>query len=203
LGTALRGDDYELVPSQDVLLKRTPTGYVAVAYLGVQLRESSSAKDASGKALLIDLFERAISSMRYTVKLSVMVCPLDLSDYADKLTERRSLAEHKKAQLSSRKKSDEAARLEREIDSYSQQLRRLTGGERPMQVVAFASTSAEGLTREEALSRVRAQASETAAVLSNSLSCHLWPLSGEELLMASEWERAGAADKNALADATF
>ena len=198
----LSGAHYELPPSQDVLIRKTDSGYLATVYLSVQLRHSASFKPQEQQALLMEYFERAVSSLRYVVRLSVMVANLDTSDYVQSLEERRSLAEHKKSQLR-RRQSDEAERLSREIESHNAQLRALTAGQRPMQVLAFASTTAAGLTREEALSRARAQGAESAAVLSNALSCDVQPLSGEELLRCFEWERQPPASKEELHDATF
>lgn len=199
---SLTGAHYELPPSQDVLIRKTDWGYLATVYLSVQLRHSASFKPQEQQALLMEYFERAVSSLRYLVRLSVMVSPLDTGDYVQSLEERRSLAEHKKSQLR-RRQSDEGERLSREIESHNAQLRALTAGQRPMQVLAFASTTATGLTREEALSRARSQGQETAAVLSNALSCTVQPLGGEELLRCFEWERQPPPNKEELHDATF
>ncbi len=200
--TSLAGPVFELPSSQDVLVAKTSQGYAATVYLSVQLRHSATFQPPERQAHLMETFERAVSSLRYVVRLSVMVATLDVSDYVQKLEERRSLAEHKKSQLH-RRQSDEASRLSREIDSHSAQLAALSGGQHPMQVLAFASTTASGLTREEAIARARAQGAESAAVLSNALNCQVQPLSGEELLRAFAWERQPPATKAELEDETF
>lgn len=200
--TALSGGGYELTPGQDVMIHKTPAGYRAAVFMSIALRDSAAHKSESQKTALIEHFERAVSSLRHPVKLSVLVCGLDIGDHIQKLQERRSLAEHKRAQLRARQ-SDEAARLERDIESYTQQLRRLSGGERPMQVLAYAATTAQGLTREEVLSRVRAQAQESAAVLASALACEVRPLAGEEMLQAFEWEKFHPSSRSEVENALF
>ncbi|MFH1306688.1 MAG: hypothetical protein ABIH83_03490 [Candidatus Micrarchaeota archaeon] len=180
-------DDYELTPQQDVILKKSSDGYYASAFLSVSLRDSTAFKTSEQKSALMEMFERAISSLRHTMKISLIVCNLDLSDYIDKLEERRSLAEHRRAQT--KKNSSDFSRLDREIQFYSSQIKRLTSGEKPMQVLAYVQTTAFGLTREEVVSRIRSQAKESAAVLSNALSCQITPLVGEELLKCFQWEK--------------
>ncbi|VVB56972.1 Uncharacterised protein [uncultured archaeon] len=195
--------DFEFPPSQDVMLQRMPGGWRASMVLGVSLRESASLSSSSQQALMMELFEKAIGGLRYPLSLSILVCPLDTSQQIQRLEERRSLAEHRRARLRGPKESDEAAKLEREIESYNAQIRRLSGGERPMKVVAWALTTATGLTREEALQRARSQASEASAVLSGSLSSSVAPLKGEDFLRAAEWQKWIPISKEDLDDQTF
>ncbi len=201
--TKIGGDDGELLPSGDVLVSRTSSGWRASMFLGVQLRESATSSSTSQQSLMMELFEKALGGLRYPVQLSVMVCPLDTSDHIQKLEERRSLAEHRKANLSGARSSDEAAKLEREIDAYTVQIRRLSGGEKPMKVAAWAATTALGLTREEAVSRVRAQAQESISVLSGSLACTVSVLAGDELLRAADWQKWMPVSRAELEDQTF
>ncbi len=202
-GRSLFSPPFEMPPKQDVLIKKTDEGYFASVFMAVELRDTASFKSGEQKSMLMEMFERAVSSLRYPVKLSMLVCALDQGDYIQKLEEKRSLAEHKKAQLKGKHDSDDAAYLERQIEALTAQIGRLSGGEKPMQVLAYASTTASGLTREEALAKVRAQAQESAAVLSNALSCHVYPLVGEELLASFEWERWGPSSRADMADRTF
>lgn len=195
---SLREGNFELVPSQDALLKRSSGGYYASMFLSLQLRDSSDFKSAEQRAELMQMFERAISSLRHTIKISLVLCGLDMNDYLDSLTARRSLAEQRKSQL--KKNSASLHQLEREISAYSSQIRRIGGGEKPMQVMAFAQTTAFGLTREEVLQRVRSQARESAAILSSSLSCPVQTLLGEELLRCVEWEKISPASKSQIED---
>ena len=202
-GLKAGGQDWELVSTQDVLLQRQDSGWRSSMFLGVSLRDSASLSSSSQQGLMMELFEKAIGGLRYPLQLSILVCPLDTSAHIQKLEERRSLCEHRRARLSAPKHSDDAAKLDREIESYNAQIRRLSSGERPMKTVAWAATTALGLTREEAVSRVRAQAQESMAVLSGSLACSVEPLKGEELLRAVEWQKWTPVSKDDLEDQTF
>jgi len=195
--------DFEFPPSQDVILQRIAGGWRSSVVLGVSLRESATLSTTGQQALMMELFEKAISGLRYPLSLSILVCPLDTGQQIQRLEERRSLAEHRRARLRGQKDSDESAKLEREIESYTAQIRRLTGGERPMKVVAWALTTATGLTREEALTRARSQAQEASAVLSGSLSASVSPLKGEEFLRAAEWQKWIPINKEELEDQMF
>ncbi len=195
--------DWELPPSQDVLMQRISGGWRSSVVLGVSLRESATLSTSSQQSLMMELFEKAISGLRYPLSLSILVCPLDTGQQIQRLEEKRSLAEHRRSRLSGQKNSDEQAKLEREIESYTTQIRRLTSGEKPMKVVAWALTTASGLTREEALQRARSQAQEATAVLSGSLSASVVPLKGEELLRAVEWQKFIPIGKEDLDDQTF
>jgi hypothetical protein len=203
VGLKAGGPDWELVSSHDVLLQRQDSGWRAGMFLGVSLRDSASLSSSTQQGLMMELFEKAIGGLRYPLQLSVLVCPLDTSAHIQKLEERRSLCEHRRARLSGPKHSDDTAKLDREIESYNAQIRRLSSGERPMKTVAWAVTSASGLTREEAVSRVRAQAQESMAVLSGSLACSVAPLKGEELLQAVEWQKFTPVSQGELEDQTF
>lgn len=203
LGFKAAGHDWELVSSQDVLLQRQNGGWRASMFLGVSLRDSASLASSTQQGLMMELFEKALGGLRYPMQLSILVCPLDLSAHIQKLEERRSLCEHRRAQLSGPRHSDDAAKLEREIESYNAQIRRLSSGERPMKTVAWALTTSNGLSREEAVMRVKAQAQESMAVLSGSLACSVQPLKGEELLQAVEWQKFTPTNKDELEDQTF
>jgi hypothetical protein len=72
-----------------------------------------------------------------------------------------------------------------------------------MQVLAYAQTTAFGLTKEEVVSRVRSQALESKAVLSNALSCDVGILSGGDLLRCAQWEKISPASKAQIEDGLF
>lgn len=197
-------DDYEIPPSQDIVIKRTKGGYLASVFVGVALNETSSGKTDAQKAMMMELFERALSSVKCVMKVSVILCNVDLADYIDSLKSRRSLAENRISKLHApSQKGGEAARLEREIAHYTHQIEKLSGGERPMQVVAYAMTTADGLTREEAVSRARAQAQQISAVLSNSLGSSVGTLSGDHMRRCFDWEMAIPESAGKLRDELF
>lgn len=179
LNLSLHAIDFELSPSQDVLIKKTNDGFYATSFLSIQLRDTTQFKTQTQKTALMEMFERALTSLQFGLKLSFILCNLDLSEHTQKIEERRSLAEHRKSQSSN---SAQTASLDREILYYDSQLERLASGERPMQILAYAQTSSTGLTKEEAILRVRSQAKEASAALSNALAANVRVLHSEDLL---------------------
>ncbi len=183
--------DFRIPPSQDLIIKKTTTGYIATAYLGVSLEEGGANHPAS--------FERAISLVKFPCKFSILIYTPDLSTYLDELKTKRSMVENKKSQLlSDSKNHPQAVRIEREIAMWTRQLERLSSGEKPVQILSFASTSAFGDSAEEAQTKLRAQIRELKSMLANSLLAQVSELKGEEMKKCFDWEYAIPDSKGAI-----
>jgi hypothetical protein len=180
-------NDYEVPPTRDYILKKTPAGYYASKFMEIRYYESSMDKSEEEKKTMFESFEKAISSMRYITKISLLVSAIDLSKHIDEIKTRRSNVETKRA-AEWRTKPDELIRYDREIAMWNRLLDRLGKGERPVEVVAFCSTTAFGLTREEAVSKVARQAKEVRTILSSSLGCDVRELKDLEMLKCFEWD---------------
>lgn len=178
---------YEVPSTRDYIIKKNENGYYASKFLEVRFYESSMDKSQDERKAMFDSFERAISSMKYIVKISLMVSTLDLSKHIDEIKTKRGAAEAKKAK-ETKIARDESLRLDRELAYWNRLLDRITQGERPVEVIAFASTTAFGLTRDEALSRVSRQSKELKTILSSSLGCDVRHLKDLEMLKCFEWE---------------
>ena len=94
-------------------------------------------------------------------------------------------------------------RLDREIAMWNRLLERITHGERPVEVIAFASTTSFGLTKEEAIARIRRQAKEVSTILSSSMGTDVTELSDTEMLKCFEWDRFFPTTQEELRDETF
>ena len=180
-------DSYEIPPSRDYILKKTSEGYLASKFLEVRFYESSIDKNTEEKKTMFESFERAVSSMKYIVKISLMISTLDLSKHIDEIKTKRGTVEARKAK-ESKLSADESMRMDRELAYWNRLLDRITQGERPVEVIAFASTTAYGLTRDEAYSRVSRQAKELKTILSSSLGCDIRELADLEMLKCFEWD---------------
>lgn len=178
---------YEVPPTRDYVMKKDQNGYYATKFLEVKFYESSMDKSQDEKKTMFESFEKAISSLKYVVKISLMISALDLSGHLDDIKTRRSAAETKKSKTS-QSSSDEQLRTDREIAMWNRLLDRITQGERPVELVAFASTTAFGLTRDEALSRVSRQSKEIKTILSSSLGCDIRELADTDMLKCFEWD---------------
>jgi hypothetical protein len=195
-------DGYEVPPSRDCILKKTSDGYFASKFLEIRFYESSIDKNSDEKKTMFDSFERAVSSLKYIVKITLMISTLDLSKHIDEIKTRRGAVEAKKSK-ETKLSMDENMRMDRELAYWNRLLDRITQGERPVEVLAFSSTTAFGLTRDEALSRVSRQAKELKTILSSSLGCDVRELADLEMLKCFEWDFFFPTTQEEVKDALF
>ena len=183
--------EYEIPPAQDVVIKSSGGRYYASSFMAARITESATEKSAAEKSLFMEYFERAVSAVKCVSKFSVVVSAVDLSKWEDEITGKRSIAETRKSRLlaSEPEKSSEIARLEREIVMWNRQLERLRGGERPIEVICYLMTTADGASKEEAVGRAKSQAMEVRSAMGNALNAEVMPLAGEDMKKCFEWER--------------
>jgi hypothetical protein len=193
---------YEIPPSRDYLIRKTPSGYLATKFLEIKLHESTLDKGEKERAALLASFERAISSLNNVVKISYLLAPLDITKHVEEIKTQRSMAEVKRAKLGSKEK-EEAVILDRQIAMWNRLLERISGGERPLEVIIFASTTASGATREEAVAKVKRQAKEIRTILSSTLGADVVELADKQMLKCFEWEFFAPPTPEALKDEVF
>lgn len=183
---------YEVPPSQDVIIKKVGGNYYASAFLAIKIYESATERSQEQNVAYNKYFERAISNMRYAVKICYLL-------YAEDVAEKRRMIETRKAesQLRLARERDKAEpdvlkmdKFEREIAMWDTQLQRLIKGVRPMGVLAYAMTSASGISKEAAVAALRAQVRELKVTLQNALNVQVEQLTAEEMKMCFEWEYA-------------
>ncbi|MBN1169511.1 hypothetical protein JXA56_00660 [Candidatus Micrarchaeota archaeon] len=193
---------YEVPPTRDYIIKKNDSGYYAAKFLEVRFYESSLEKDNEQKKNMFESFEKAISSLKYIVKVSLMISTLDLSKHIDEIKTKRSTVEAKKAK-GAKMAQNETLRMDRELAYWNRLLDRITQGERPVEVVAFASTTSFGLTRDEALSRVSRQSKELRTILSSSLGCEVRELKDTDMLKCFEWDYFFPITREEIQDSLF
>jgi hypothetical protein len=194
--------NYEVPPTRDCIVKKMGGGYYASKFLEIRFYESSMDKDNEEKKLMFESFEKAISSLKYVVKISLMISAIDLSNHIDEIKTKRSSIETKKSK-SVRLAADESMRVDRELAYWNRLLERITQGERPVEILAFATTTSFGLTRDEALSRVSRQAKELKTILSSSLGCDIRELNDLEMIKCFEWEQFTPTLQDDMRDEVF
>ncbi len=197
----IRGD-YEVPSSRDYIIKKTHDGYYATRFLEIRFYESSIDKGEGEKTMMFESFEKAISSLKYIVKISLLISAIDLSKHIEEIKTKRSNIEVRRS-AEGKIKADEVIRYDREIAMWNRLLDRLGRGERAVEVIAFASTTAFGLTREEAVSRVNRQAKELKTILSSSLACDITDLKDLDMLKCFEWELFFPTTEEELRDEVF
>ncbi|MBN2478586.1 hypothetical protein JXB01_04830 [Candidatus Micrarchaeota archaeon] len=179
-------DSYEVVPARDIIIKRTDKGYYASKFMEIRFYESTLDKEKREVKTLFESFEKAILSLRNIVKISLLISAIDLSKQLDEIKTKRSIAESRKSKL--KPNSDDAVRLEREIAMWNRKLDRFSKGERSLELIAYASTTSFGLTKDEAVTKVKRQAKEVSTVLSSTLGCEVHDLIDTEMLKCFEWD---------------
>ncbi len=184
-------EGYEIPPEQDCIVKNVNGVFYASSFLGLKIFESATEKSLEENINYSKYFERAISNLKYVTKISYML-------YVEDVGEKRKMIETKRAEAQlrlqrEREKPEPDAlkidRYERDVAHWDAQLAKLIKGVKPMGVIAYAMTTATGLSKEAALAAVRAQASELRTVLANALNVDVVQLTGDEMLKCFEWER--------------
>ncbi|MDO8554766.1 MAG: hypothetical protein Q7S22_08205 [Candidatus Micrarchaeota archaeon] len=195
-------DGYEISPTRDYIIKKSENGYYASKFLEIRFYESTMDKQEEQKTSMIESFERAISSLKYIVKISLLISAVDLSKHIDDIKTKRGSAESKKSKIA-KEGSDEGIRTDREIAMWNRLLDRITHGERPVEVIAYASTTSFGLTKEEAVAKVRRQAKEIRTILSSTLGCDIVEMVDLDMVKCFEWDKFFPATQEELRDELF
>lgn len=184
-------EGYEVPPEQDCIVKMVNGVFYASSFLSLKIYESATEKSLEENISYSKYFERAISNLKYVTKVAYML-------YVEDIGEKRKTIETKRAEAQLRlsrereKAEPDVLRIdkyEREVAHWDTQLNKLIRGVKPMGVIAYAMTTAVGLSKEAAVAAVRAQASELRTVLANALNVEVLQLSGDEMLKCFEWER--------------
>lgn len=182
---------YEIPPSQDVIVKNANGVFYASAFLGLRIFESATEKSAEDNLTYTQFFERAISNIKYVTKVAYLL-------YVEDVGEKRKMIETKRAeaQLRLARERDKAQpdvlridKLEKEVGVKDMELTRLIKGVKPMGIIAYAQTTAVGLSKDAAVATVRTQANELRTVLANALNVEVVLLTGDEMLKCFEWEK--------------
>ncbi len=184
-------DGYEIPPSQDVIIKSSDGVFYASSFLGLKIFESMTEKSMEEAINYSQYFERAISNLKYVTKIAYML-------YVEDVGEKRKQIETKRAEgmlrlQRERDKPDPDSiridKFEREVAQWDAQLNRLIKGVKPMGIIAYAMTTAVGISKEAAIAAAKSQASELRTVLANALNVEVVGLQGDEMLKCFEWER--------------
>ncbi len=195
-------EGYEIPPSRDYVIRKTANGYHAAKFLEIRFYESSMDKSKEDRGSMLESFEKAVGSLKYVVKISLLISALDLSTHVDDIKTKRSALEAKRAR-EGKMSSDDSMRMDRELAYWNRLLERITQGERPVELIAFASTTSFGLTREEAVSKVSRQAKELRTILSSSLGCDVRELSDLDMIKCFEWDSFFPTTQEEMRDETF
>jgi hypothetical protein len=195
---------YEIPPSQDVIVKTMEGGFYASAFLGVRIYESASEKTLEENVAYNEYFERAVSNLKYVVKISYMLYVEDITEKRRNIETKRAEAQLRLAREREKTEPDvlKVDRYEKEVSTWDSQLNKLTKGVKPMGVLIYAMTTASGVSKEGAIAGVKSQAKELKTVLSNALNVEVEWLTANQMMKCFEWEKFFPTSPMELEDST-
>lgn len=181
---------WELTPAQDAIVKKIGDSYYASVFLHVKMYKSTTERSAEENVLYTEAFERAITQIKYPIKISTVLFAKEISKYREDLETKRYEAQLKLQREREKPEADVITldRLEKEVAMYEAQLTRIATGERPMGLIAFAMTTGVGVTKDAAVAVAKNQAAEIKTLLANALNVEIMYLYGEDMRKCYEME---------------
>lgn len=197
--TEIRAGGYEIPPTQDLIIKNVGGIYYASIFLYARIFEAPVTAGAAEVARIteeespyMDLWERAISNIKFPFKTCMLLYVEDLTKYREEIQTKRATAQLRLGREKERPNPDPLVidRWEREITRQDELLAKLASGEKPMGLVTYLVTTALGVTKEAAAAQVKTQANELRSVVSNALNLDMVVLTGEDMKKCFDWEFA-------------
>lgn len=182
---------YEIPSTQDVIVKNKEGLYYASVFLGIRVYESATEKTNEENLAYNEYFERAISSLKYVVKIAYMLYVEDITEKRRTIEAKRAEAQLRLARERERQEPDvlKIDRYDKEVNTWDVQLAKLTKGVKPMGVLAYAMTTAVDASKEGAIVSAKAQAKELRTTLANTLNVEVDWLTADEMMRCFEWEK--------------
>ncbi|MEM0438013.1 MAG: hypothetical protein QXU54_01805 [Candidatus Micrarchaeia archaeon] len=205
-GITYRKGEYIFPPGQDVIVKKSGDKYMAAKFMLVNIpeREEVSGKREERSEVYLKDFEAAVSAIHVPVKFNMLLATKDISAYRESIQSKvyeyglRIKREMEKAEPDVIKLD----KWQKEKEFNENLLKRLASGVKPMACVMYVMTLAKGITQKEAIDKVKANAKEIKAVISNNLNAEVTDLIGEDAELCLEWERALPTSYEELVAAT-
>jgi hypothetical protein len=189
MNVTYRKGQYILPPGQEVILKRAGNKYLASKYLllNIQEREEISRMEEHSTVYIQDI-ENAFGTINVPVKVNYLISSKDVSKFRDE-----EQAKVYELSLKIKREIDKGEpdvikidKWQKEKERHENLLRRLAGGVKPISTICYISTLAKGITEEEAIDNVNAQAREIKAILSNNMNSEIVDLIGEDMELCFE-----------------
>jgi len=189
-------EGYEITKKQDAIIKYVNGIYYAVGYIGASiyeyiLRREEPEENLEGRFIQgLELWERAVASMKFPIKFSIITFQRDLVEARRELEEQRDYWEYKlsKEMQATMPNAMEIDNIQRKIRILDVKLNRMSAGEKPLGVLMYASIYACGLSKEAALKNLDASIKEAMVTLGNALDLKISRLYGRDLKNAFLFE---------------
>jgi hypothetical protein len=152
--------------------------------------KSVTERSAEENMIYVDSFERAIAQIKFPVKIGTVLFAREIGKYKEDIETKKYVAVQRLQREREKAEPDPITidRLEKEIAMYEQQLARISAGERPLGLIAYAMTTGTGITKEAAVAVAKNQAAELKTLLANALNVEVTHLYGEDMKKCYEME---------------
>ena len=203
----INSDEYELLPEHGIVLKKTESGsYIASGFLHIQLYKSAMEMSEEAIVNYDKVYQRTLGTFKDIIKISYISLKVNMKKQAEQIKNKIKEVEKNIGVEKRKAKPDPLLieKLERELDFWNKQINRTIKGEKPKKVMLVVMISQEGLSRDEALAKIKTKEIELKAAISNNLNCEVDRLSGEELESIIKWEEmlpVSAEDLEEIAEA--
>jgi len=183
-------EPYQITTAQDAVVKKIGNTYYASMFIHVKIYESTTEKSDEEKYAFMDLWERAVSSLKFVTKFCIASYVKDLSKYKEIIEGRKADAQLKLANEKGKPEPDKPIidTIEREISMWDNMESRLTVGDNPISQITYIMTTGEGATEDMALSAAKNQANEIKSTISTTLNAEVALLIGDDMKRCFEWE---------------
>ncbi len=181
---------------RDVAVVQDQDRFLASAYLDLDIHFSPSRHAPDASVSYGAAFEKSLCGLSFPVQFGLLVYPVDLEGYREGVLTRRMEAELSISRIKQSPKPDAVALAaqERKKAMATRLLAQLSAGQRPLDAVYYASTTAEGGSFESAAEKARFQARELKAILAHALNVSVRTLEGDGLRRCLDWRAAMGPD---------
>jgi hypothetical protein len=183
-------EPYEFSPALDAVVRKVGNVYYASMFIHVKVYESTTEKSEEEKVAFMDLWERAVSSLKFVTKFCISSYVKDLTKYRSAIESKKADAQLKLANERGKPEPSEVEldKIEREISMWDNMLSKLSTGDNPIMQITYIMTSGQGPTAEMALADVKNHANEIKSTISTTLNAEVAVLTGDDLKRCFEWE---------------
>jgi hypothetical protein len=183
-------EPYEIATTQDAVIKKIGNTYYASMFIHVRVYESTTEKSEEEKFAFMNLWERAISSLKFVTKFCISSYTKDLTKYKSAIENRKADAQLRLANERGKPEPNQAEldKIEREIAMWDNIILKLITGENPITQITYIMTSGQGPTVEMAQAAAKNQANEIKSTISTTLNAEVAVLTGDDMRRCFEWE---------------
>lgn len=183
-------EPYWITPTQDAVIKKVGNTYYASMFVHVKIYESTTEKSSEEKDAFMDLWERAVSSLKFVTKFCFNSYVKDLSKYKEIIEARKADAQLRLANEKGKPEPNKSTidTIDKEIAMWDNITSKLTVGDSPISQITYIMTTGQGATEDIAMAEVKNQANEIKSTIATTLNAEVAVLTGDDMRRCFEWE---------------